>query len=364
MMGRTRARSRVGWPDNLYPCKGGFKYRHPVTRKESWMGMDWAKAKAAAKTLNDMLSPANSLVAKVTGDKTVADALKVFRADDMPNRGWGEKTAAWYEVYLGRIAKDIGTRDLAGLTVKDCAEYIRSVTSSARSRQTYRLVLGWILACAVEEGWIDTNPALQTRKHAHRRKRERLTLEAYKAIHAQAPAWLQNAMDLSLITLLRFEDVAMARFADVRDGKLYVIPQKTEDTTLVKLRIDVTEPLAALVARCRDKVVSPYVVHRLPERPQPTERRAKARQQHTQVLPVDITRAFATARDAAGIDSDSPPTFHEIRSLGGALLRDAGWTKAQVQELMGHASEAMTQHYLEGHDAPWTDVRPGLSLPA
>src|SRR5690606_19788758 len=103
------------------------------------------------------------------------------------------------EVYLNRVTEDLGERPLESFGVKDCAEYIRSVTESARSRQTYRLVLGWIFACAVEEGWLDLNPALQTRKHAHKRKRERLTLDAYRAIHGQAPQWLRNAMDLSLL---------------------------------------------------------------------------------------------------------------------------------------------------------------------
>ncbi|WP_235974236.1 tyrosine-type recombinase/integrase [Luteimonas deserti] len=49
---------------------------------------------------------------------------------------------------------------------------------------------------------------------------------------------------------------------------------------------------------------------------------------------------------------DNSPTFHEIRSLGGALLRDQGWTLQQVQALMGHASEAMTAVYLQGHNGP------------
>ena len=50
------------------------------------------------------------------------------------------------------------------------------------------------------------------------RQRARLTTDAYTAIRAHAPAWLQRAMDLSLLTLLRREDVASLRFADVRDG--------------------------------------------------------------------------------------------------------------------------------------------------
>jgi integrase len=48
--------------------------------------------------------------------------------------------------------------------------------------------------------------------------------------------------------------------------------------------------------------------------------------------------------------------------LGGALLREAGWSVEQVQDLMTHTSEAMTEHYLGGHEAPWTDVLIGISL--
>lgn len=74
--------------------------------------------------------------------------------------------------------------------------------------------------------------------------------------------------------------------------------------------------------------------------------------------------AHSEARDEAGVEGDNPPAFHELRSLSGALLRDASWAKAQVQELMTHTSESMTQHYLDGHDAPWTAVRMGIALKA
>ena len=370
-MGRPRSRSRAGWPDNLYPSsRGGFRYRHPATKRDHWMGTDKAKAFAAARKLNAILLASNDLVSKVAGAAhTVADALKVFRDDDVPQRPWGEKTAAWYGVYIDRIEADLGDRDLEGLTVKDCAEYIRGVTESARSRQTYRLVLGWILACAVQEGWIDTNPAEMTRKFGHTRKRQRLTIEVYSAVWAQASAWLRNAMDISLLTLLRREDVAALRFADYHDGALWVVPAKTEGSTNVRLRIDVGPELASVLSRARDDVVSTHIIHRLPEKARPSHMRAKDRTHHTQVLPEQLTRAFAAARDLAAkaapdLIGDNPPTFHEIRSLGGALLQqEAGWSLQQVQALMGHASEEMTRVYLEGHERPWQQVATGIQLP-
>ncbi|WP_269791590.1 tyrosine-type recombinase/integrase [Stenotrophomonas sp. Iso1] len=81
------------------------------------------------------------------------------------------------------------------------------------------------------------------------------------------------------------------------------------------------------------------------------------------MLPEQLSRAFATARDAAGIDTDNPPTFHEIRSWGSSLLKDAVWTNEQIRALMGHSHVAMTEQYLDGHEAPWQSVNTGIALP-
>lgn len=79
-------------------------------------------------------------------------------------------------------------------------------------------------------------------------------------------------------------------------------------------------------------------------------------------MPEQVTRAFQDAREAAGIKGGNPPSFHEICSLGGALLSESGWAIEQVQGLMGHSSTSMTEHHLEGHEMPWQEVQPGNVL--
>ncbi len=328
------------------------------------MGTDKAKAFAAAKKLNALLMPTNDLVDRVIGSKeTVADAIAVFRRDDIPGRRWAPKTAEVYESVIRRIEAGIGALPVEEVTVKVCAEFIRAVTPSARSRQQFRLVLGWILACAIEEGWIDSNPAMATRKFTHERQRERLTTETYLAIRQQAPTWLQQAMDLSLMTLLRREDIVSLRYSDIHDGAIWVVPTKTEGSSGMRLRIRLTPVLTDLINRTRNSITSPYVVHRLPEKARPTGMRAKYRDHHTQVLPEQLTRAFQDARDAAGLFGENPPSFHEIRSLAAAQLQHSGRDLKAVQALLGHTNEGTTKIYLEGHQAPWTDVQPGDALP-
>lgn len=359
-MGRPRSRARAGWPDNVTTGGGGFIYRHPVTGKKTYMGRNQPAVFVAARKLNAILMPGNDLVAKVAGRvESVDDAIKLFRIEDKPDRGWAEKTDELYENILNRMSAAIGTLEVANLTVRDCATFIRDVTASKRARQQFRLALQWVLACAVEEGWIESNPALQTRKSVFKRQRERLTKDVYDKIYMKAEPWLRNAMDISLNTLLRREDVVSLRFTDAHDNSLWVVPGKTEGTTGAKLKIGYTadSELGKVIARCRDNVVSPYLVHRLPARLKAKKQQAEDREHQTQVLPEQLSRAFADARDDAEIAQPNPPTFHEIRSLGGALLIEKGWTKKQVQALMTHTSESMTNHYLEGHDIPWTEVK-------
>jgi len=329
------------------------------------MGTDRARAFEAARKLNALLSSGNDLVARVTqSTETIGTAIAIFRRDVVPTMRWGEKTRLGYEQTLARIDRLIGDREVAAFGVRDAAEFIRDTTDSARGRQNLRLVLSWVLATAVEEGWIDTNPALQTRKAHFERQRERLTDNTYEAIWQAADPWLRNAMDLSLVTLLRREDIATLRFPDIRDGCLHVIPAKTEGSTGARLRIAVSGELAEILGRCRDDIASPYVIHRLPGKARPHGMRAKGRDHHTQLLPEQITRAFADARDmAAAVNPDffgtNPPTFHEIRSLGAARLRQRGWSEEQVQALLAHSDVKTTRTYLADHEVPWTDIRLG-----
>lgn len=90
--------------------------------------------------------------------------------------------------------------------------------------------------------------------------------------------------------------------------------------------------------------------------------RAADRTHHTQILPEQVSRAFAKARAAAieggaNLSTEYPPTFHEIRSLGGAMLRQSGWRTADVRTLTDHASATVTQVRPDGHEQPWTEIR-------
>lgn len=71
------------------------------------------------------------------------------------------------------------------------------------------------------------NPAASTINRIEKKRRKRHTIEGLKAIRDKSPFWLQNAINLVLITAQRRTDISNLRFDGVREGFLYVVPQKT-----------------------------------------------------------------------------------------------------------------------------------------
>ncbi len=200
-----------------------------------------------------------------------------------------------------------------------------------------------------------------TLKRKEKKRRKRLTLEWYAAIRAQAAPWMQNAMDIGLLTLQRREDVAKMRFDNIKDGFLYVIQEKTQKYDTGYIRIKISPQLDQIIKRCRDNIPSPYLVHRKPIKRKPSRVDAD---HWTQVLPAAITKEFAKARDLTGLfdgwDIGEQPTFHEIRALGIKLYRDAG---KDPQSLAGHSSTRMTNNYDSGHDdIRWNEAEADLEI--
>jgi integrase len=72
------------------------------------------------------------------------------------------------------------------------------------------------------------------------------------------------------------------------------------------------------------------------------------------ILPDYLTKQFRKWRDESGVyDHLQPrerPSFHDIRALGIMLYFKAGYPKEYIMALAGHATEDMTNHYIDGHE--------------
>lgn len=366
-MARPRSALNARLPVNLsLHATGVFRYVHPITKRHHYVGNDRAVAIQTANAANAKLIPRTSHLEKILNNRhRLVEAIDLFEKEGIPARNWKPKTLKDYMWYLGRIRADIGARDVESIQVKDCAEYLRKVTESLRARKQYRSILVWVLDGAVTEGWIAQNPASHTKVAKAKRQRPRLTVEDFEALHEMAEPWLQRAMEIGLYTALRRGDVVNLRFDAIRDGYLFVIPEKTEDSSNHRLKFLLHGGLAETVDRCRDQNPSPFLIHSIPKRLPPKSKQGGLRQHHMQVTPEQLTRSFAALVKKSGRwpEKGANPCFHELRSLASDMARKAGYTIDQMQSWMGHASEDMTKEYLKGHDAPWTDVEVSFELP-
>jgi enterobacteria phage integrase len=215
------------------------------------------------------------------------------------------------------------------------------------------------LANPVDDLFVDPLP---------QKRRQRMTIEQFNAIHAVAPQWLRWLMTLAFHLALRRVDLVSLRFDDVVGDRIISPIRKTDtqardiEATSVDFPIHPDVHRVLLEARRSSLRVGrcPFIVHREPERQ--TQRAADAledrRMEHAaQVLPEYASKAFGKARDLArsrthlfdGVSARQMPTLHEIRALSSHLYATAGYEVAAVQELMAHTDPDMTRAYQKGH---------------
>lgn len=130
------------------------------------------------------------------------------------------------------------------------------------------------------------------------------------------------------------------RFDHVVDGRLQINQGKTGAMISLPLDLElraVKLKLGAVIDCCRQASTTDFMISAGIRKNSPDG----------SLNPDSLTKKFVTARKDAGITlEDSPPTFHEIRSLAGRLYeREKG--KEFAMKLLGHKSEKMTNKYLD-----------------
>lgn len=370
MAARPRKRKHRGLEPNLYESGGTYIYRNPRTGKRHGMGSDKAKAQSAARVLNARLVTGADLVARVEGTDglTLGAAIEAFRRDRVDSASkLAPGTRANKRYALARLAKDRGDMPLEQITTRWCAEYLDEHYKGEPYRY-HRALLAQVFQFARTKGWMDDNPIEPTSKSdtGYSKQRRRLTPGQFQAIYDQAEPWFQVAMELALVCLFGRAEVAAARYDHIVDGRLRYIRKKTRTRShTAYVAIELTPAIEDILQRSRlVPPVSPYIVHRVHQR---ITAETRARDHWSRVTDDMLSKTFARLRDKvpeiARLEPRQRPTFHEIRSLGSKLLEETGADLGEIQVLMGHADENMTQHYLDGHGIRWQDAKgPGKGM--
>lgn len=378
MAARPRKREYRHLPEYLIFDKDRGVYKFTlITGKKKNIGKDRAVAIAIAREYNLRMRPVNIpsveiLVREsggVTGeakpfaehvDHIMERAIENERPSQNTLDDWNNDALRVKEFFINIPACDI--------ELKHVNAYINHYHSEASANVQNRKVsfLKKLFSYAVDESLMFDNPA--TRKKMRRteeKKRQRLSLDNYKAIRNAAETWLRTAMDLALQTTHARLEVSRIRYSikEPKDGicgcvwltqpengiygTLYIHRQKVQKKEASHVAIPIGEELKRIIDESRDSVASPFIVHRIPER---RVKRSKEVSHPTQVAPDYLSRSFSSVRDRLSLYEKLPmeerPTFHEIRALAAHLFDQQG---IDPQGRMAHSDANSTKIYTRNH---------------
>ncbi|PUA41452.1 integrase [Pseudomonas protegens] len=366
MAPRPRKTGSKDLPPNLYrktDARNGityYTYRDPITGRMFGLGKDKEAAirEAIAANHADAIKPLLTDRLNATtqpAGRLFSDWLVEYR-QIYADRKLSASSNRNVNMRINRLDTVFGKKGIKEITTMDVADYLTAMTKEGKAQmaRAMRSLLRDIFVEAQARGWANTNPVQVTKAARVTIQRERLTLDLWKAIYAEAQKpWLRRAMELAVLTGQRRDDIAAMLFKDVHDGFLHVIQSKTGARLRINTALRLNSlglDLATVIKQCRDHVLSQHLVH---------HSQASGRAKTGQPLVLDtLSSAFAEARDNAaaklGITFErKPPSFHEQRSLAARLHEIEG---RDPQKLLGHRSAAMTDLYRDSRGAEWIDV--------
>lgn len=364
MAPRPRRKGNKDLPVNLYAKhdkrtnKTYYQYRDPRTGIFHGLGSEKAAAIEDACQMNALLYAAErasriEAITETAGrpfNRWISEYWERWTKRKEP-RETTKRTRGYITTML---ANHFGSIPINSITVQDCDTVLEKYIAAGKDRmaQSVRSVMIDVFKYAKASGIVDDNPALATLPPSVSVKRARLTLEHFQAIFTAAEhldPWIQNSMLLAMVTGQRREDLSRLKFKDVKGDWLEIVQGKTGKQLRISLdlRLDaIGMSVGEVIARCRDRVVSPYILHH-------TKTRTKSRPGDP-VHKDTLSRRFADARKLSGLSWEGdPPTFHEMRSLAGRLYKKEGLAP---KELFGHSEEKMTDVYLNDRGHDWTEI--------
>lgn len=345
-----------------------WQYKHPTTGRFHSLGTDEAEAKQVATEANTIIAEqrtrqilsVNERLSRMKGqrsDITVSAWLDKYESVQEERLQHNELRPNSYRQKAKPIRlfrEHCGMQYLKDISALDIAEITDAVKSEGHNRmaQIVRMVIIDIFKEAQHAGHVPPgyNPALATKQPRNKITRQRLSLEEWKTIYEYAEhqqPYLQCGMLLAIVTGQRIGDICNMKFSDIWDDMLHIVQEKTGSRLAIplSLRNEVLDiSLRDVVSKCRDAVVSKYLVH--------FRHTTSQANRGDQVSTKTLTSTFKKARDKSCLawDEGTAPTFHEQRSLSERLYREQG---LDTQKLLGHKSKKMTDKYNDDRGKDW-----------
>lgn len=226
---------------------------------------------------------------------------------------------------LGNLLRVFGHVPIDAIAPMHIREYldIRGQVAKVRANRE-KALFSHIFNKAREWGYTTAqNPCQGVRGFKESGRSRYVTDDEFAKVRLHAHPTLVDAMDLALLTGQRPADVLKLKSADVRDGALWIVQNKTG----ARLGIEITGELGSVIARINErprKAISAYLIQ--DENGQPLSSRT-------------LRSRFEKARELAKVDFQ----FRDIRAKTATDTGDL----AHSQKLLAHKNRHMTEHYVK-----------------
>lgn len=342
-----------------------YRYVLPNGQRKS-LGKDKSEAVKAAQALNAALDRNPDIVSRILNNAKRLDTqipnfeqgLNEFIKNRLSKKKYANSTMEIINANLDKYKEMWANTACNEITLNMIAVYLNNQTDYQAEKHRSLLIDIWKYFTAHE--WANENIVEKTLKPIRPEKvKLRHSNEAIEKIKSVSPAWLCLAIDLALHSVQRRADlVVMERSAiNIKDNTMTVLQHKSLNYDKpIFIEVDMHPELRETVLKCVEHSMQlrcPYLISTRPDRINEQTRAAKL---HPFAVTEDhLTKQFKKYRDLAGVYDDlepkQRPSLHDLRALGLYNITQQ-YGKKYAQALAGHATVKMTDHYIEGHEAP------------
>jgi len=248
--------------------------------------------------------------------------------------GLADETVKGYRRAANTLKRKLANFSPEQVKSRHVAAIRRSLEDTPNEANRTISFLRTVFKHAVEDELVDGNPCVGVDRLKEGKRKRYISDDEFRAIYAQAGPRLRVIMDLQYLTAQRINDVLTMRRSEISDAGILLRPQKTENSSGVRMTLKWSPQLRDAVERAKrlhGNVHALTLLH---------GRTGKAPDYRTVAL------QWKKAADAADV-ADARP--NDIRAKA---LTDAKRQGKNAQALAGHASEQMTQRYIRQRETP------------
>lgn len=322
-------RKASGLPPRVYLKHGAY---YLVTLQNKWIRLCSER---------DGLPAMYRALAKVTDAEVTRELMPgvISRWYDSKRPEWADKTAADQKRISDQMAEAFAEFEPKDVTTPVCAKYLGTYAAQKRTYNMHRTMLRQVLAFAALEGLREGHNPIDNVPTKKLEGRHRVVTDAeVKALKDAAALQPRNGhalvqmIDLAMLTGQRIGDVIALRWQDVTDKGLLFDQGKGQGRT--KLLVKWSPALRAAIAACGKR--GDKIGHVLKS------------ERGTGYTYGGLRSSWVRLCEKAKIEDLN---IHDFRGRAGvdALLAEDGEEDIKAaQKLLGHKSEGMTRHYVEG----------------